>query len=117
MNYQKILIEKGGGEHNQIDLDGLECPKYIPVFLNFDRSQPPLGTAEITKEESGIYADLTLFDIGFDFSSLYPAVGVICHERNDNKILKAELREMSLSIGKNADTEILRIGDQLAKAM
>lgn len=56
----------------------------VPVFVNFDRSLPPIGTAHLTKDEYGVIC--AEFNVSEVIKGLYPAIGGIYENESTIKI-------------------------------
>lgn len=81
--------------------EAIVVKEIVPVYVNFDRSLPPIGTAKLIRSESGIiYADI---ESESDLMGSFPAIGGVyvnscsieikelgvCRIRNTDKRIKA----------------------------
>lgn len=98
---QKVLIFKPGVDHNDRVIESAKIidPK-VPVWIDFDRSLPPVGSAFLTTDEEGnIYADM---DVNVKtLAGLFPAIGGQYLPGN-----VINITETSICKGPNADPRI-----------
>lgn len=83
--------------------DAVIVNETVPVWINFDRSIPPIGSATLTKDEKGIiYAD---FDLNGDYKGFFPAIGGQYGDKNT-----IEVKEIGVCGMRNTDEKIKAIG-------
>ncbi len=119
MKINNVLIERGkmGKDRVIINLDGLEIPEEVPVYLNNDKNADPIGKAFVRKTESGVFADIEI-PSKKDFLKLYPVIKVGIELPDTTSIYKgtirtvtnSKLRELLLLDTPNVDPKILPIG-------
>lgn len=106
----KILIEAGykGIDLQQIDVNGIDVSKEVPLTKNFNRKDI-LGMVKPYIEDNKVYIDA---DIDESKIGLYPAIGFMAHECeveeiNGIRYIKSlKLYEVSLCNWPNCDPNI-----------
>jgi hypothetical protein len=115
MLHKDILIEKGalGTNGYAFDINGASVPNIsseVPVYFNFDRSLPPIGTALIYKKGDALYANINLTANIPSGSILYPCIGASYNpadfKRKKKLVTKFIVNNLSLCSMKNSDETI-----------
>lgn len=97
------------------DPEGISLAEgHVPVQFEFeDDIGSYLGTAVLSRESDGVYAELEILPHQVDaVKTLYPAVGGSVFERLGKVLLKTEIRSVGMSTSKNADSRIATVGQQ-----
>ena len=112
----KFIIESGeiDSGNNIVMVDGVEFKNHTPVSLNFDMDKI-ICLADVFKENGVIMAEA---DIDEEYFDLYPATGIQGLEENINESggltwNKTKLHHIGLCVGKNVDTRIKSIREQI----
>lgn len=85
------------------DSNGLEVPKEVPLYLNFNYDKP-IGHAILEKREDGVYAQINTSTF---IKGLYPAIGGKLSERDGNTLLKVKITMLGVCNSPNSDKRIL----------
>lgn len=77
----------------------------VPVYINFDRSKPPVGTATFTNKPDGLYANIRIPGDEKKVRGLYPCIGITGIEKL-NPSTTGYINVIGLCVNRNEDPTI-----------
>lgn len=97
----KVLVFKPNINQNGYPIESATIKNdHVPVWINFDKSVPPIGNATLSYGDNGeIWADFTIDD-SLQTKGLYPAIG------GDLDGVKITIREIGVCSNENTDPRI-----------
>ncbi len=106
--YCRVLNLNGNPDSSGdvFDPAGVNVDTDVPVYLNFNRSNPQdcIGHARLEKKDDGVDAIITFY--GDLPVGMFLAVGGSTLDRDGSIIKKCIIRELGISINNNADHDI-----------
>lgn len=115
MLYKDIVVERGlpGTNGFSLDINGasiIDSSNEVPVYLNFDRSIPPIGKAMIYKKDGVLCANINITaNVPFG-TILYPCIGASYDlsnfKRKKKLVTKFLVDNLSLCGMQNSDVTI-----------
>ena len=105
MKYKDIIVEIDDADKV------INLPKEVCVYVNFDPSNPPIGTAKLRIEDGKILGDINIIP-NIDVDHMYPAIkGRKDHESGTT----IAVIDISLCSTRNVDLRIENISKQTGK--